>query len=115
MQITPGFPPAHAVLGALYLKTHQYQDAVAQLQQALWPDSELLRRDPILLAARYDLACAYSQLGKLEEAYRTLSELLTLQPQYASRAARDADLAALRDHPRYAGWFESLEAATRPD
>jgi hypothetical protein len=39
--------------------------------------------------------------------------LLASQPEYASLAVRDGELAALRDDPKYAGRFAALVGGTR--
>jgi Tfp pilus assembly protein PilF len=97
---------ARATLGMLYLKTHAYQQAAEQLQQAVAADNTLW-------AARYNLACAYARLGRLGEAYDVLRELVATQPGYAQLAARDSELAALRNHPDYAARFAVLTGAAK--
>ena len=99
-------PEARATLGAIYLKTRAYTQAVEQLQQAIAADATLW-------AARYNLACAYARLGRLAEAYGVLQELLASQPEYASLAVRDGELAALREDPEYAGRFTALIGAAK--
>ncbi len=94
-------PEARATLGAIYLKTRAYNQAVEQLQQAIAADATLW-------AARYNLACAYTRLGRLAEAYDVLRELLVSRPEYASLAVHDGELAALRDDPGYAVRFGAL-------
>ena len=99
-------PEARATLGAIYLKTRAYTQAVEQLQQAIAADATLW-------AARYNLACACTRLGRLAQGYDVLRELLGSQPAYASLAARDGELAALRDDPGYAARFAALIDATK--
>jgi len=94
-------PMARATLGTIYLKTHAYDQAVEQLRQAIAGDGTLW-------AARYNLACAYARLGRLAEAYDALRELVASRPEYAALAARDGELAALRDSPEYAERFAAL-------
>ena len=79
-------------MGELYGKTHHDQDSLAQLREAL-------RLNANLLDARYALACTYSRLGSMNEAYRTLEELLVVAPSYARAAATDKELTGLRDSP----------------
>jgi len=62
---TPQLPMARATLGAIYLKTHEYNLAIEQLQQAV-------KADGTLWAARYNLACTYARLGRPAEAYDEL-------------------------------------------
>jgi tetratricopeptide (TPR) repeat protein len=99
-------PMAHETLGTIYLKMHAYNEAVEQLQQAVGADGTLW-------AARYNLACAYARMGRLAPAYDGLRALLATQPQYASLAARDGELTALRDDPEYAARFAALIGASR--
>jgi hypothetical protein len=99
-------PMARATLGAIYLKTRAYDQAVEQLQRAIAADATLW-------AARYNLACADARLGRLAQAYDVLRELLASQPAYASLAVRDGELAALRDDPEYAARFAALIGATK--
>ena len=99
-------PMARATLGLIYLKTHAYGQAVDQLQQALAGAATLL-------TARYNLACAYARLGRLAEAYDTLRELINAHPEYASLAARDGELTALRSDPEYKEQFAALVGAAK--
>jgi len=99
-------PMARATLGTIYLKTHSYSQAVDQLQQAITANATLW-------AARYNLACAYARLGRLAESYGVLQEVLVSQPEYGSLAARDGELAALRDNPEYATRFNALVGISR--
>ena len=102
----PQLPMARATLGLLYLKTRAYQQAVEQLRQAVAADNTLW-------SARYNLACAYARTGRLGEAYDVLRELVATQPGYASLAARDGELAAVRNHPDYAARFAALTGAAK--
>ena len=99
-------PMARATLGMIYLKTHAYPQAIEQLQQAIAVDASFW-------AARYNLACAYTRLGRLEQAYDTLEKLLAVRPEYASLAARDGELAALRNDPEFAARFAALTGSMK--
>jgi tetratricopeptide (TPR) repeat protein len=98
---TPQLPMARATLGAIYLKTHAYNMAVEQLQQAV-------KGDGTLWTARYNLACTYARLGRLVDAYDELHAVIAAQPEYATLAARDGELSPLRDDPAYVGRFIAL-------
>ena len=91
----------HAALGLAYLKTRKYQESAQELQEAL-------RHDPDLVATRYNLACAYSRLGRVAEAFDALQKLLPVAPQFAQAAARDSELHALREDPEYGPRLRSL-------
>jgi len=67
------------------LKTGRYAEAVDRLQDVNLP------------AARYNLACVYARLGRLDEARAALAQAVALDPQFAEFAARDPELAALRN------------------
>jgi len=103
---TVQLPMAHETLGTIYLKMHQYNAAVEQLQEAVGSD-------PTLWAARYNLACAYARTGRLAEAYDELKAVVATQPGYALLAARDAELMALREDPQYRTRFAELARVGR--
>jgi tetratricopeptide (TPR) repeat protein len=100
----PQLPLAHGALGVIDLKMHEYNEAVEQLQQAVAADGSLW-------AARYNLACAYARTGRVADAYDVLQALLAKQPQYAVLAARDGELAALREDAEYGARFNELIGA----
>ena len=97
----PQLPMARATLGAIYLKTHAYNLAVEQLQQAITADTTLW-------AARYNLACSYARMGRLAEAFAELQKVIAAQPGYAALAARDRELSPLRDNSEYGQQFVAL-------
>ena len=101
LELSPNSPEAQAIAGLIDLKLRRYDDAAKRL-------SEATQAKPTLVAARYNLACAYARLGRLTEAYEVLRELLVIQPEYAAFAVRDGELAALRNHPDYAARFGVL-------
>jgi len=101
VEVLSGQSLPHAALGLAYLKTHRYPEAAEELQAAL-------RHDPDLLATRYNLACAYSRLGRLAEAEATLQKLLRDAPQFGPAVARDAELSAVREDPQYGPRLEVL-------
>jgi hypothetical protein len=94
-------PMARGTLGLIDLKMHEYNEAVKQLEQAVAGDGALW-------AAQYNLACAYARTGRLTEAYVVLQALVAKQPQYASLAARDGELTALRNDPELGPMFRDL-------
>src|SRR5207249_4051368 len=51
----------------------------------------------------YNLACAESQLGETDAALEHLRAALEGDPSLAAYAPEDADLASIRDDPRFAG------------
>lgn len=100
---SPGFPEALATAGLIDLKLRQYNEAAKELNEAI-------ATKPTLLTAHYNLACAYARLGRPSEAYDILQELLATHPEYAALAARDGELATLRNDSRFAARFADLVA-----
>ncbi len=71
------------------------------------------RLDPQLSDARYNLACAYSLLGRFEQAIALLKPLLQ-QPAYRKLACKDNDFAPLQKIPHYAVLLSCFAPTTRP-
>jgi len=88
--VIPDNPLAQLTLGVARLKTGRFAAAEAALREAL-------RQIPENPTVRYNLACALSRQGRVEEARRWLTELLAQSPSYRAIAARDPDLAAVRE------------------
>jgi len=72
---------------------------------------EGLERYPDNPSLLYDLACLESLQGRTGEALEHLRTALEAQPRYATFAATDTDLDALRDDPR----FSELVPAPPPE
>lgn len=99
--LNPTYGPIHATLGEILLKTQRYHEAVTEAQEALRLQSDLHN-------AQYTLARAYAALGRWEQSFDSLQVLLAAQPAYATAAARDEELEALRQQPEYAARFATL-------
>ena len=95
--IVRGFwhPTGH--LADYYLQHDQPERAVALQSHALATARYLHAPDQATGMAAYGLACAQATSGLGEDAARALSEAITLNPDVRANAARDADLASLRD------------------
>ncbi|HUJ09837.1 MAG TPA: hypothetical protein VL171_07400 [Verrucomicrobiae bacterium] len=103
---SPDFPDGLATLGLIDLKLRHFAEAQKELNAAI-------EAKPTLLTAHYNLACADVRLGRLAEAYDLLRRLIAAHPEYAALAARDGELAALRNDPRYAAQFTELISTSR--
>jgi len=57
----------------------------------------------------YNVACTYARAGEVEHAIVCLEQ--AVEHGFAHRAwvEHDADLAAIRSHPRYAGLLQQLD------
>ena len=95
--IVRGFwhPAGH--LGSYYLSHGQAARAVALAEQSLTTAAFLGAPDPARGMASYNLACAQAGAGLLDEAAATVTEAVALNPDVRANAARDTDLAAVRE------------------
>jgi tetratricopeptide (TPR) repeat protein len=62
-----------------------------------------LAEDPGNANVLYNLACAESRDGRVEDALRHLAEAVRLEPRFARSAQDDPDFAAIRDDDRWPG------------
>jgi hypothetical protein len=86
-----------------YLRHGRPERAVALHEQALGTVRYLDAPDQAAGMAAYSLACAQSVSGLTADSARTLGEAIALNPDVRANAARDPDLAGLRDSGRLAG------------
>ena len=63
--------------------------------------ADALERRPDHPATLYNLACAEALAGRSDDALTHVSRALELKPEWADMAAKDDDLASLRELP---GW-----------
>jgi len=61
--------------------------------------------DPIV---RYNLACSYSLLGKVDQAIETLAKAIKLGYRDFGHMQRDRDLEGIRQDPRYLALLEDV-------
>jgi len=117
VNITPYNPAYHSCLGRAYLEVSQYEDALAEFQEAL----ELSTRSP-----GTDIAITYAKMGNIVEAEAVLEKVLELSKkryispvriahvyfyldkkdqgfEWMNRAYKEGDfnLAALKVHPAF--------------
>jgi hypothetical protein len=95
--IVRGFwhPAGH--LGDYYLSHGQAERAVTLAERAVTTAWALSAPDPARGMASYNLACAQAGAGLLEQAAASVTEAIRLNPDVSANAARDTDLAAVRD------------------
>ena len=85
--------------------------AVGEKEQAREWASRALSIDPDDVLTQYNIACVYSQMGDVEQAFDLLERLLPHAGQELRRGwiKYDSDLDPLRSHPRYQKILEILE------
>lgn len=94
-----------------YLRREWPDRAVALQGQALATTRYLGAPDQAAGMAAYGLACAQAQTGMIDEAAKTLTEAIALNPDVRANASRDADLAPLRDSGQLTGILAALPKA----
>jgi hypothetical protein len=98
--IVRGFwhPAGH--LGAYCAGHGRHDEAVALAAHAVAAAEYLSAPDAALGMTRYNLACAQAGAGALDAAAAAVNAAVALNPDLRANAARDSDLAALRDSGR---------------
>jgi len=81
-------------LGYLYTQTGRHRDALAVDRRMV----ALRPRDPV---AHYNLACSYSNLGRINQGFASLKKALALGFRDVDQIEEDEDLANLRKDPRW--------------
>jgi tetratricopeptide (TPR) repeat protein len=94
-------PWEFAFAGTPAYQAKRYDEAEALLREGL----ELYPGNASLL---YDLACLDALQGRTEAAFEHLRAALEAQPKFKEYAAKDEDLASIRDDPRF------VEAVAHP-
>jgi hypothetical protein len=95
--VVRGFWHPMGHLGDYYLAHSQQDRAVALAMHAAATAGYLGVPDPARGMAGYTLACAQAQVGQPDQAAATLGEAIRLNPDLRANAARDPDLAVIRD------------------
>ncbi|WP_336365868.1 tetratricopeptide repeat protein [Marinobacter sp. C2H3] len=86
-------------------------DAVLEMQEPLWAISlcqRALKLDQDNGHAHYQLACAYAEIGRWEDAVGTLEKAICISEAYRDDASVDPSFAQLHDH-------DSFRALVFPD
>jgi len=93
-QRDPDYVEALQVLGDAYTKTGQWE-------KGLHIDQQLAKLCPENPLAFYNLACSYSLMNRLDEAFAALQTALRLGYDDARWLSRDPDLKNLRNDSRF--------------
>lgn len=102
LKIRPAFIPALVALAEVYTKK-------GELKKGLELDlriSELRHDDPVV---HYNLACSYSLLGLLDDAFRVIKKAVTLGYEDFAYLRKDPDLGNLRKDSRFQKFLEELK------
>ena len=84
-------------------------------EKGLWVDlklSKLCPDDPIVY---YNLACSYSLMGELDEAFASLKKSIERGYDDVQYLNTDPDLRSLRSDPRYEDVLELIAARQQPE
>lgn len=79
-------------------------DAVLEMQEPLWAISlcqRALKLAPDNGHAHYQLACAYAEIGRWEDAVGTLEKAIEISEAYRDDASVDVSFEQLRDHDSF--------------
>lgn len=79
-------------------------DAVLEMQEPLWAISlcqRALKLAPDNGHAHYQLACAYAEIGRWEDAVTTLEKAINISDAYRDDASVDPSFAQLREHESF--------------
>lgn len=115
-QEPPPGPPAQAPASPLdaeaIARLHEeaiekYESGETEDALALW--LEILQAEPRDTQALYNSACAVTKLGYKDEAFQLLDRAVQFGFVNFEHLKHDADLAPLRDDPRYAALIDSVE------
>ena len=96
-----------ANLGALVELGHLYT-RLGRVREGLDVDRELARRLPGDPTVHYNLACSLALNGEPDAAFEELERSVASGYRDAQHLAEDADLAALREDPRFAALLARL-------
>ena len=94
LQERPNFIPALIALGDAYTRRGYFH-------KGLTIDKRLVKLKPKDATARYNLACSYSLLGKINQALDALKAAVELGYTDFEYMDKDPDLDNLRKHPAY--------------
>jgi len=96
-------PDVLAQLGCLYTNAARHQDALAV-------DRRVVALRPRDAVAHYNLACSYSNLGRINHGFKALKRALALGWRDVDHMQEDGDLENLRRDPRWSELLSVLKA-----
>ncbi len=103
MRLNPRFPaPYLRQRGKAYLTLHRYEQAIADLEEAL-------RRNPTLWDARLFLAASYAHAGRIAEAEWEIAEVLVAEPDLSLR--RVGEIAPYKERSHLEHLLDGLRKA----
>ncbi|MGH7599999.1 MAG: tetratricopeptide repeat protein, partial [bacterium] len=94
-------------LGAALLSLGKYEKAAAAYEKAV----ALNNGNPI---AQYNLACAYARMNGKDKAFEVLNKIVSTGFFQPEQISGDADLASLRNDPRFKELLSQAQKAARP-
>jgi len=94
LEINPRDAVVHNSRGLLYVRIEAYAQAIESYRQAM-------ALHPDWATSYYNAACAAALSADAEQACVWLSRAVGLRERYRAMALRDADFAAMRDHPGF--------------
>ncbi|MCR4337556.1 MAG: hypothetical protein NUV91_07105 [Candidatus Omnitrophica bacterium] len=102
LQKKPDFLQALIAVGDLYTKKGLYQQGLAVDEKL----SRLRPTDPYIL---YNLACSYSLVGRVDQAYEAIKKAIACGYEDFRFLERDEDLANLLRDPRFGEYFLQIK------
>jgi tetratricopeptide (TPR) repeat protein len=85
-----------------YLRENGDIDRAVRLLEEAVPEMREASSNPLVHGtALYNLACVRAHQGRLDEAIDNLQQAFSMRPEMKAAAAKDSDLASLRDDPRF--------------
>ncbi len=102
LQKKPDFIEAMMALGDLYTNAGMYSEGMAIDEKLV----QLRPDDPVVL---YNLACSYSLLNQINEAYRSVKKAINCGYSDFDHLERDQDLLNLRGDRRFQTYYSRVK------
>jgi tetratricopeptide (TPR) repeat protein len=104
----PDNPEALSYLGAVYTKRGEYQ-------KGLELDLRLLRIKPASPRVHYNLACSYTLLGRIDDAFKALNRAIEFGFADAEHMEKDEDLNGLHDDERFQAMVKRIKTSSEDE